>query len=174
MTELELKGDDFSDVLHSFDLITQASTVLIDSQVAIYTSSFATITWLESESWKDFLIRFNTLKKKLESCKVEIPEQITRNNLLLIIKKHFPAYFAVYDSNKALTINQLMEAIDGLQLQASTSASDSHLSSDSDISKLSNTMINAVLAAHLKSCQWRRAEHSNSAALGANVVAREA
>jgi hypothetical protein len=92
MTELELKHAKYDDVLACYEIIKAASTVLIDQEVSTLTAQFVDLPWKPSETFKEFRVKFNNIATKLESCKIEVPDAIIRNNLLRIVKQRFPAY----------------------------------------------------------------------------------
>ena len=84
----------------------------------------------KEESLREFKYKYNTIKKRLESAGVNVPKELIRDNLLSIINQRFPKYFVVYDSNKSITNDGLLDALEGLQLQAQASSDSKSLKSE--------------------------------------------
>jgi hypothetical protein len=53
MSELELRGDDLSDVHHSYASIKTACTVLIGQEISTLTSQFVSLPWKKHETFKE-------------------------------------------------------------------------------------------------------------------------
>jgi len=149
MTELELRNADLDDVLKCYDVIRTACTSLLAQEKLTMTSAYVEIPWKATESIHDFRVRFGMLKTKLESCKVAIPQDLIVLNLLRIMKQRFPAYYPIYNLQPTITPDQLLDALENLQVQAEAAVdAKADRSSKTDVSKLSDKMVNAVLALH--------------------------
>lgn len=148
IAELRLRSDDLMDAAKSFEIIDKASTTLLAEESTLLVSQFLNKNWKDKEqSWVDFRLEFMTELQRLENTTppTHIDQTIQRGILLNVVRTHFPAYVPVFSTNHAMTIGQLMDAIEGLvksDPKYASKYSSAHVSEDER--KISNAMAFAL------------------------------